>query len=158
MSGLKKVKSLPVATKKELVDFDCKHLSLRRQCSLIGISRSGIYYEPTVDDGEDLILMKIMDQQYLERLFYGIRKMVIALEEHGYCVNRKRVVRLMHQMGIEAIYPKPNLSVSNPEHRKYPYLLRNVKIESPNQAWSADITYIPLEWWIWLSHCNHGLV
>ncbi len=95
--------------------------------------------------------MRLLDEQYTKTPFYGSRKMVAFLNRDGHCVNRKRVQRLMRQMGIEAIYPKRNLSKTNPEHRIYPYLLRGLKIDKPNQVWSADITYIRLhQGWIYL--------
>jgi putative transposase len=85
-----------------------------------------------------------MDEQYLKTPFYGSRRMVAYLAHHGYAVNRKRVQRLMRQLGIQAVYPKPKLSKRNLEHQVYPYLLRDVKIASVNQVWSADITYLPV--------------
>jgi len=88
--------------------------------------------------------MELIDQQYMETPFYGSRRMREMLRGHGYIVNRKRVIRLMRQMGLEAIYAKPKTSVPSPEHKVYPYRLRNLSIDSPNQVWCADITYIPL--------------
>lgn len=118
-------------------------LSLQKQCELLGISRSGIYYKPK-DKKEDLILMREIDEQFMQAPFYGSRRMREVLKRKGYNINRKKVVRLMKKMGIEAIYPKPKTSIKNLLHKKYPYLLRNKKISFPDQAWAADITYIPL--------------
>jgi putative transposase len=117
---------------------------VEKQCALLGIHRSGVYYRPQGPDPEDLMLMEKIDKLYMETPFYGSRKITLVLKEQGWNINRKRVVRLMRWMGIEAIYPKPNLSRSNPEHKKYPYLLNNERICRPNQVWAADITYIPV--------------
>jgi len=115
-----------------------------RQCQLIGLPRSTWYYEPASETAENLRLMRLLDEQYTRTPFYGSRRMVIALEEQGWNVNRKRVQRLMQIMGIEAIYPKPRLSDPAPGHRIYPYRLRGLAITRPNQVWSTDITYIRL--------------
>jgi putative transposase len=114
-------------------------LSLRRQCELLGLSRGSWYYEPVVETAENLKLMRRIDEQYLATPFFGSRRMALELN-----VNRKRVQRLMRQMGLEAIYPKPRTTLRHAEHKIYPYLLRNLAIERPNQVWSSDITYIPL--------------
>jgi putative transposase len=111
---------------------------------LIGLSRSTWYYESQEETAENLQLMRLLDEQYTRTPFYGSRRMVIALAEQGWNVNRKRVQRLMQKMGIEAIYPKPRLSDPAPGHRVYPYRLRGVAITRPNQVWSTDITYIRL--------------
>jgi len=111
---------------------------------LIGLPRSTWYYEPASETAENLRLMRLLDEQYTRTPFYGSRRMVIALEEQGWNVNRKRVQRLMQIMGIEAIYPKPRLSDPAPGHRIYPYRLRGLAITRPNQVWSTDITYIRL--------------
>jgi len=119
-------------------------LSIVRQCELTSLARSTLYYEPVGDSAEDLKLMRWIDEQYTRTPFYGSRRMVVELKDQGWNVNRKRVQRLMQRMGLEAIYPKPRLSDPAPGHRIYPYLLRNVKIERPNQVWSTDITYVRL--------------
>lgn len=106
--------------------------------------RSSFYYEPVGDSAEDLELMKRIDEHYTRTPFYGSRRIAFELNQEGMKVNRKRVQRLMRRMGLEAIYPKPHLSKPAPGHRIYPYLLRNVKIERPNQVWSTDITYVRL--------------
>ena len=117
---------------------------MRRQCQLLGFSRSMLYYPPATESEENLHLMRQIDEQYIETPFYGSRRMTQHLMRLGYCVNRKRIRRLMRLMGIEAIYPKPKLSAINSEHRIYPYLLRDYKVTASNQVWSADITYIPM--------------
>jgi putative transposase len=120
-------------------------LSIARQCQLLSVSRSGYYYQPATESEENLKLMRLMDEQYLSTPFYGYRRMWAYLSTKGYRVNLKRVHRLYRLMGIEAIYCKPNLSKPCSEHKKYPYLLRNVPIIRPNQVWSTDITYIPMK-------------
>jgi putative transposase len=124
------------------IDRNC-NISLTRQAELLGISRSGLYYEPVIDPYDDL-LVKLIDEIYTELPFYGSRKIAEALQRMGHTVGRRRVRRLMASMGIEAIYPKPNLSKPRPEHVIYPYLLRGVSIDRIDQTWSADITYIRL--------------
>lgn len=119
-------------------------LSVQRQCELLGLARSSWYYKPVPEDPEDLRLMRLIDEQYTRTPFYGVRRMVIWLREHGKQVNPKRVRRLMRKMGLEAVYPKPHLSQANAQHKKYPYLLRGLEITRPNQVWGADITYIRL--------------
>jgi putative transposase len=119
-------------------------LSVRRQCELLGLSRSSLYYEPAPETTENLRLMRRIDEQYTAGPFYGSRRMTAWLVEQGEEVNRKRVQRLMRVMGLEAIYPKPRLSTAGKGHRIYPYLLRGVKVERPDRVWSADITYVPM--------------
>ena len=104
-----------------------------------------MYYKPKVTARHDLDLMRLIDEQFTQTPFYGTRRLCVSLKEKGYIVNRKKMRRLMQEMGLEAIYPKPNLSVGNKTHRKYPYLLRGLLIERPRQVWSEDITYIRLE-------------
>ena len=122
---------------------DCP-VSLVRQCELLLLARSSVYYQPVATSDENLHLMRLIDQQYLRTPFYGSRRMTVVLQNLGYRVNRKRVQRLMRLMGIEAIYPKPNTSKSTPSHRIYPYLLRGLAVERVNQVWSIDITYVPM--------------
>jgi putative transposase len=117
---------------------------VRRQCQLLGLSRSSLYYQPAAGSAEDLRLMRRLDREYTAHPFLGSRRLTKWLCDPGEPVNRKRVQRLMRLMGLEAIYPKPRLSAASPGHRIYPYLLRGVRIERPNQVWSADITYVPL--------------
>ncbi len=126
--------------------IDAKHasLSVRRQCELIGLSRSAWYYEPVPESAANLALMRCIDEQYLRTPFYGSRRMAAWLRRQGQPVNRKRVQRLMRRMGLEAIYPKPRTTQAGLGHKIYPYLLRNLTVTRPNQVWSADITYIPL--------------
>jgi len=119
-------------------------LSVRRQCELLGLSRSTYYYEPATESAENLAWMRLIDEEYLRHPFYGSRRMTTWLQQNDHAVNRKRVQRLMRLMGLEAIYPKPRTSVPGLENKVFPYLLRDVAITRPNQVWSTDITYIPL--------------
>lgn len=119
-------------------------MSVRRQCELIGLNRSSLYYEPVGEAAEDLRLMRLIDEQYTARPFYGSRRMAAWLAGRGEEVNRKRVQRLMRAMGLEAIYPRPRTTMAGKGHRIYPYLLRGVAIERADQVWSADITYVPM--------------
>ena len=115
------------------------------QCQLLGINRSGLYYQPKGHSDEDLMLMKLIDIQYLATPFYGARKIAVEFKrQKGLVVNRKRVRRLMQRMGIRAVYRRPRTSKPAPGHKIYPYLLRDLKITRPNQVWAADITYIPM--------------
>lgn len=120
-------------------------ISVRRQCELLRVSRSGLYYEPLAESAEELELMRQIDELHLQCPFFGSRKVSRVLRNTGCAVNRKRVQRLMRLMGIEALVPKPSTSEPAPEHPKYPYLLRTLKISRPNQVWAADITYVPMK-------------
>ena len=115
-----------------------------RQCDLLGLSRSGYYYQSCQDDTYNLALMRLIDEEYTRHPFYGIERMTAVLRRRGHAVNPKRIRRLMRLMGLEAIYPKPKTSRPHPAHKVYPYLLRNKVVERPNQVWAADITYIPM--------------
>ena len=137
--------NLSTAEKRMLIDKDHVRLSTDEQCSLLGLARSSYYYEARDNDPLDLELAHKLDEIYTEHPFYGSRRMMHCLRRQGYCVNRKRIQRLMRLMGIEAIYPKPNLSKPHSEHRIYPYLLRGVAIKRANQVWSTDITYVRLQ-------------
>ena len=130
--------------RRAMIDREEPKLSLVRQCALLGISRSSLYYLPTEAGAEDLELMALIDQQYLKTPFYGSGRMTAWLRYHGHQVNRKRVRRLMQLIGLEAIYRRPNTSKPNPGHKVYPYLLRGLEINRVNQVWATDITYIPM--------------
>ena len=138
--------------RREMVDRQHPALSTVRQCGLLGISRSSVYYRPRAPSREDLALMKQIDQQYLATPFYGSRRMKVWLGRQGHRANRKRVRRLMRTMGLEAIYRRPRTSQPGPGHKVYPYLLGGMEITRPNQVWAADITYLPMPrgsctWW-----------
>jgi len=110
----------------------------------VGLNRATFYLVPAQESSENLQLMRLIDEQYLVTPFYGSRKMTAHLRRQGHEVNRKRIQRLMHLMGLEAIYPKPQTTTLSPEHKVYPYLLRNLRVMEPNHVWCADITYLPL--------------
>lgn len=120
-------------------------LSLSVQCALLGLSRSSYYYEASEESPLNIELMHLMDEYFTDYPCYGVLRMTYWLRRKGYTVNPKRIRRLLRKMGIEAVYPKKNLSKSHPGHRKYPYLLRGLSIEQSNQVWSTDITYIRLQ-------------
>ena len=129
---------------RSLIDADSSQLSIRRQCELLGLNRSSLYYEAATETEANLCLMRLIDEQYLATPFFGSRRMTVWLKKTGHVVNRKRVQRLMHLMDLEAIYPKPRLSLANKEHRKFQYLLRGLCVNRVNQVWSTDITYVPM--------------
>ena len=114
------------------------------QCQLLSLNRSSVYYQPSGVSDEDLRLMRLIDEVHLKRPFYGSRRIRDNLQDLGHLVNRKKVQRLMRQMGITALYPKKGTSRPGKGHRIYPYLLKGLTIERPNQVWAADITYIPM--------------
>lgn len=144
MTGLKKSLELTIEQRRLLIDPRHDSISISRQCELVGLPRASYYYEPVPESPENLYLMRLIDEQYTRYPFFGVPKMTGWLREIGHQVNPKRVRRLMRQMGLEAIYPKPRLSTTAPGHQIYPYLLRGVKIDRINQVWSTDITYIGL--------------
>jgi putative transposase len=137
--------------RRELIEPSHCGLSIRRQCELLGLNRASYYYQPVSESSLNLNLMRWIDEQYLKTPFYpqgafgsGSRKLTEQVQRAGYRVNRKRVQRLMGLMGLQAVSPKPKTSLTGPDHQIYPYLLRNVSIDRPNQVWGADITYVPL--------------
>ena len=127
-----------------MLDRADKALSIRRQCMLLGIARSGVYRPPRPANDNDLALMRRIDELFTAWPFLGSRRMTAMLKAEGLQVNRKRVQRLMRKMGIAALGPKPNTTKPAPGHKIYPYLLRNMTIDRPNQVWAADITYLPI--------------
>jgi len=127
-----------------LINRKDRKIPVYHQCELIGLGRSSYYYKPSNFRSDDLKVMNLIDEQYTKTPFYGIRRMTAVLRRLGYSINHKKVARLMRIMGLEAIYPRPRLSKSHKEHNKYPYLLKGMSIERPNQVWSSDITYIRL--------------
>jgi putative transposase len=129
--------------RRAMVERTGKDLSVRRQCTLLNLARSGVYRPEPVPAADDLALMRRIDQLHLELPFYGSRRMLFELNKEGRGVNRKRVQRLMRVMGIEALVPRPGTSKAAPGHRIYPYLLRGLAITEPNHVWASDITYIP---------------
>ena len=127
-----------------MVDSGHERLSVVRQCALLKIARSGLYYERTGESGINLVLMREIDLAFTEWPFFGVRQMCRYLVSLGYSAGIKRIRRLMRLMGLMAVYQKPKTSTPNPEHKRYPYLLRGLSIDRSNQVWCADITYIPM--------------
>jgi len=125
-----------------MIEAHNKEISVLRQCELISLPRSSLYYKSRRDDAFDSELMRVLDEEYTKTPFYGVPRMTFRLRKLGYEVGEKRVRRLLRMMGLMAVYPKKRLSLPNAKHKKYPYLLRGVTIERPNQVWSADITYV----------------
>ncbi len=130
--------------RRELVDRQDTRLSLRRQCRLLGVARSGVYRPAAPANDNDLAVMRRLDELFTQWPFLGSRRMAMMLRENGFAINRKRVQRLMRKMGIAALSPKPRTTKPEPGHKIFPYLLRNMTIDRPNQVWAADITYIPI--------------
>jgi putative transposase len=135
---------MSVERRRQMIEPEHPKLSVVRQCDLVSISRSGFYYQPTGETPLNLTLMRLIDVQFLETPWYGSRQMARHLRREGYTVGRKRVRRLMAKMGLEPIYQRPRTTVPHPGHQVYPYLLREMVIDRPNQVWCADITYIPM--------------
>lgn len=145
LTGLKKNLVCSTDEKRQLIERKFRRIAIYRQCVLIGLARSSFYYRKCKSAADTKAVMRLIDEIYTKHPFYGIRRITDALKKMRRSVNHKRVARLMRLMGLEAIYPKPHLSVANKEHRKYPYLLRNLSIIRPDQVWSTDITYIRLK-------------
>lgn len=140
--------------KRKAIEPGNKKISISRQCELLGLNRSSLYYKSSGETEYNENLMKLIDRQYVETPFYGIDKMTAWLHRQGHIVNHKRVRRLMRQMGLEAIYPhkKRYLSIPDKQHRIYPYLLKGVQAEHSDQVWSADITYVRMHrGWVYLT-------
>jgi putative transposase len=130
--------------RRAMVERPGKDLSVRRQCVLLNVARSGVYRPNLAAAASDLIMMRRIDELHLELPFYGSRRMTFELNKEGHGVNRKRVQRLMRLMGIEALVPRPGTSKAAPGNKIYPYLLRGVAITEPNHVWATDITYVPM--------------
>jgi putative transposase len=127
-----------------MISPDHPRLSIVRQCELVSISRSSFYREPAVESEENLALMRLIDEQFLETPWYGSRQMARQLRRQGWRIGRHRVRRLMLKIGLAPIYQRPKTSAPHPQHKVYPYLLRYLSIDEPNQVWCADVTYIPM--------------
>jgi putative transposase len=135
---------MSVERRRQMIQSDHPRLSIVRQCELVAISRSGFYHRPAGETALNLELMRLIDAQFLETPWYGSRQMARHLRHEGYGAGRKRVRRLMARMGLAPIYQRPRTSVPHPEHRVFPYLLRDLVIGRPNQVWRADITDLPM--------------
>jgi len=127
-----------------MIEAGHRDLSVAKQCELLSISRSSFYYEPKGETALNHSLMRQIDKQFLETPFYGVRQMTWHLRNEGHRVNEKRIRRLMRLMGLMPIYQKPNTSKPTKGHKIYPYLLRNLRVDHPDQVWAADITYLPM--------------
>lgn len=127
-----------------MIEWGHPELSVRRQCVLLGLNRASLYDVPAQESAETLVLMRVIDEHYTHTPCYGSRRMTAYLQRQGYAVHRKRVQRLMHTVGLEAISPRPRLSLRHADHQVYPYWLHDVVIHRPSQVWSADITYVPM--------------
>lgn len=127
-----------------LIKPEHQKISTARQCELLGLSRSSLYYKTRPENQYNELLMRLLDQQYMRTPFYGVERMTAWLRRQGHSVNPKRVRRLMRKIGVEAICPKKRLSASNVQHKRYPYLLEGMRIERPDHVWATDITYIPM--------------
>ena len=138
------LRSMSVERRRQMIEPGHSDLSVVRQCELVSISRSSFYYQPVGETAENLALMRLIDAQFLETPWYGSRQMARRLRRDGHEVGRQRVRRLMAVMGLVPIYQRPRTTVPNPEHRVWPYLLRGLVIDRPNQVWCTDITYIPM--------------
>jgi putative transposase len=130
--------------RRELVEPGNEKISVLRQCQLLGLNRTGLYYRARTENVEDGELMRLIDEQYTLTPFYGYRRMAVYLQKLGFPVNHKRVLRLMRKLGLEAVYPKPNLSKPGKDHLTYPYLLKGMTVEYSDEVWATDITYIRL--------------
>ncbi|MBW7950057.1 MAG: IS3 family transposase [Pseudorhodoplanes sp.] len=138
------LRSLSLDRRKTMIDPGHPRLSIVRQCELASISRSSFYRQPAAESELTLRLMRLIDEQFLETPWYGSRQMARHLRRNGWCIGRHRVRRLMTRMGLAPIYQRPKTSEPHPRHKVYPYLLRHLTIEQPNQVWCADVTYIPM--------------
>ena len=128
-----------------MIDNGHKKLSIVKQCDLLDVNRSGLYYEPVKESEENLSLMRMMDEQYFKTPFYGVERLLVLFVAMGYKINRKRLRRLMKLMGWRTLYPTPRTTRIDPLAYKYPYLLRGLCVERKNQVWAIDITYLPME-------------
>jgi putative transposase len=128
-----------------MIDQEHENITISRQCELLELPRASYYYESTRDDSYNELITNMIDEQFTKTPFYGVPRMTANLIKMGQQVNQKRIRRLMRKMGLEAIYPKKNLSKAHPDHKKYPYLLKDMVIDHPDQVWGVDITYIRLQ-------------
>jgi putative transposase len=145
------VSILPRDERTALVEWSESEFSIKTQAQLLGLNRTGLYYQPVKPSAEEVALKHRIDELYTESPFYGSRRITACLRREGHIVNRKQLQRHMREMGIEGIAPKPNLSLAKPGQQVFPYLLKGLRIEKPNQVWGIDITYIRmLQSWMYL--------
>ncbi len=135
---------MPLQERRERIDKDNKMLNITKQCELLSIHRSGLYYKPNAEKDENLQIMELLDKQYFETPFYGVLRLTAHFQNLGFQINVKRMRRLMKVVNWKTIFREPKTSIINKLHKKYPYLLKGLKIEKQNQVWATDITYIPM--------------
>ena len=135
---------IPKIERKKMIDFKAE-ISVSKQCKVLNLERNFLFHSPKGESDENLQIMLLLDKLYFIAPFYGYRKITVWLQNQGYIVNEKRVRRLMKIVNWKTIYRAPKTTISNPEHKKYPYLLKNLKITHKNQVWATDITYIPMK-------------
>jgi putative transposase len=128
-----------------LLEKENKELSVVKQCELLQISRSGLYYEPVQESAENLSILRLLDEQYFKTPYYGVERLLVLLIVLGYKINRKRLRRLLKLQGWQTLYPMPRTTRIDPGAYKYPYLLRDIRVERKNQVWAIDITYLPMK-------------
>ena len=136
---------IPLAEKRSLVEADNDRVSIVSQCDLLGLHRSGVYYNPVPETQENLDIMLILDKQYFETPFYGVERLLVILIGMGYVINRKRLRRLIKVVGWQTLYPKKRTTVIDPDQYKFPYMLKGLTIDRKNQVWEIDITYVPMK-------------
>jgi len=136
---------IPLSQRKEMIDRDISTPSLVRQCSLLSVHRSHLYYVPSPEIGDNLAIMRFLDEQYLQTPFYGAERLLALLRSKGYRINGKRLRRLMRLVGWQTLYPQKRTTISDGSSYRYPYLLRDIHVEKSNQVWAVDITYIPMQ-------------
>lgn len=135
---------IPLQERRDMIERQGNELSVSRQCQLLSVHRSGLYYTPSQESEENLVIMRQLDEQYLDTPFYGVEKLLVLLLAIGYRINRKRLRRLMCLVGWQTLYPEVRTTIPGKTPCKYPYLLKGLSIEHPNQVWAIDITYIPM--------------
>ena len=145
LDWIKKNLDFPTEIKKTWIEKNNPYISIDRQCKICGLARSGYYYQPKGESPYNLILMELIDKEFIRHPFYGYRRMTKFLQKKGYKVNSKRIRRLMDLMGLEAVFPGRKTTITDKDHKKYPYLLKGLEISRPDQGWAMDITYIRIK-------------
>ena len=136
---------IPSEKRKSMIDGDDETVPVFRQCSLLSVHRSGLYYKPRSESLENLAIMRLLDQQYFQTPFYGLERLLALLVLQGYRINRKRLRRLMRLVGWQTLYPQTRTTIADEKSYKYPYLLDKLPVTHPNQVWAVDITYLPMQ-------------
>ena len=134
-----------IKKRRDMVGHGTPAVTIQRQCELLDVARSSVYYKPVIEENDDAEMMNIIRDIYVQRPYYGYRRIIVELRKRGHVINHKRVQALMSLAGIKAIYPKKNTSLRNQQHKVYPYLLKGLKIERPNHVWQVDITYVRIK-------------